>query len=81
MTVLVPAEPAAAEGRVREIARAFVGSPLAVVGLVMLVTALVLAVLAPLVMPQDPYDVFTVSVLNATLPPGSRSFDGALTFR
>ena len=78
--VLDPVEPAAPEGRFREVARDFVASPLAVVGLVMLVTALVLAVSAPLVMPQDPYDVFTVSVLNATLPPGSRSFDGTLTF-
>jgi peptide/nickel transport system permease protein len=46
----------------------------AALGLFLLLAAL--AVLAPWITPQDPYDLATVSVLNAELRPGEQGADG-----
>ncbi|MCB9943033.1 MAG: ABC transporter permease [Geminicoccaceae bacterium] len=54
----------------------FVESRLALLGLVMLLAIVVLALLAPWIAPQDPYDLGQVSVMDARMPPGSESFDG-----
>ncbi len=54
----------------------FAESRLATFGaLVFLLIALV-ALFAPLIAPQDPYDLATVSVLDSRLPPGTQSLDG-----
>ena len=54
----------------------FVESRLAVVAFVLLVAIILLAVFAPLIAPQNPYDLAQVSVLDARMPPGSESMDG-----
>ncbi|MCB1972501.1 MAG: ABC transporter permease [Geminicoccaceae bacterium] len=54
----------------------FAESRLALLGLVMLLAIVVLALLAPWIAPQDPYDLGQVSVMDARMPPGSESFDG-----
>jgi peptide/nickel transport system permease protein len=58
---------------------AFFESPLAVIGLFILVTAVGLAVVGPLVSPQNPYDLTQIDILDSTLAPGGQSL-GGVTF-
>lgn len=51
-------------------------SRMAMLGLVLLATILALAVFAPWVSPQDPYDLSRLDILDGRLPPGSRGADG-----
>ena len=48
----------------------------ALLGAVLLLGILLLAVLAPWVAPQNPYDLAQLDILNAKLPPGQLSIDG-----
>jgi peptide/nickel transport system permease protein len=54
----------------------FARSRLAVVGLLMLLGILLIAVGAPLLAPQDPYDLGALDLMDARLPPGSLSSEG-----
>ena len=58
--------------------REFVANRIALGGLVTFLALVALAVLAPVVTPQDPYDLAQLSLLDNLLPPMSRGFDGAL---
>jgi peptide/nickel transport system permease protein len=60
----------------RRIARDFFASPLAVAGLAVFALMLAAAVLAPLVSPQDPYDLAQLDVMDSRLPPGAAGVDG-----
>ncbi|MEZ5845459.1 MAG: ABC transporter permease [Geminicoccaceae bacterium] len=51
-------------------------SRLAVAGLCMLLFIIVIALLAPWIAPQNPYDLGQVSIMDARMAPGSESFDG-----
>jgi peptide/nickel transport system permease protein len=51
-------------------------SPIATVALVLLAMLICLAVLAPLITPQNPYNLAEVDVLESRLPPGSQSMSG-----
>ncbi|MGB6118083.1 MAG: ABC transporter permease [Mesorhizobium sp.] len=55
----------------REHARAFVQSPTAVVGLVVLVLVVLLAIFGPFIVPQNPYDLAQLDMMDGMLPPGS----------
>jgi len=57
----------------------FAASRLALAGLTLLVLILLVAVLAPLVSPQNPYDLAQLDVLDSRLPPGAQSGDGKMT--
>jgi peptide/nickel transport system permease protein len=57
----------------------FVESKLAAVGFVTACVILLCAVFAPLISPQDPYDLAQLDIMDGRLPPGSVS-DGGLTF-
>ncbi len=57
----------------------FAESRLALCGLAVLVLILLVALFAPLISPQNPYDLAQLDVQDGRLPPGSRSGDG-LTF-
>jgi peptide/nickel transport system permease protein len=57
----------------------FAQSKLALSGLAVLVLILLVAVFAPLISPQNPYDLAQLDVQDSRLPPGSTSGDG-LTF-
>jgi peptide/nickel transport system permease protein len=57
----------------------FAESKLALAGLVLLALILLVAVFAPLIAPQNPYDLAQLDVQDNRLPPGSRS-GGGLTF-
>lgn len=69
---LDPGEPK----RLRRFVSQFVASPGAVVGAVGLVAVILLALFAPLISPQDPYDLKQLDILDSRLPPGSESLTG-----
>lgn len=58
----------------------FLASKLAIVGLVLLVTFLVLAIFAPWIAPQNPFDIATLDIMDSKLPPGSVNVDGSMTY-
>ena len=51
----------------------FVADPVAVFGLVLLTTIMLIAIFAPLISPQNPYDLAQLDVMDSRLPPGSPS--------
>jgi peptide/nickel transport system permease protein len=64
------------DGPFRRFARAFVEDRVAVAGLVVLVIIILLALLAPFITPQNPYDLGKVDIMDARLPPGEKAGDG-----
>ena len=54
----------------------FAESPVALVGLLVVLLIALLALFAPWIAPQNPYDLGQVSVLDSRLPPGEASMDG-----
>jgi len=54
----------------------FFESPLAVVGLAGLVVLVIVALAAPFIAPQNPYDLAQLDIMDGTLPPGSESLAG-----
>ncbi|SDP53168.1 peptide/nickel transport system permease protein [Ralstonia sp. 25mfcol4.1] len=77
-----PAQPApAAKDQTpwRRFARQFFESKLAVLGLVTLLLIILIAIFAPLLAPQNPYDLATLDVLDARLAPGEQAGSG-MTF-
>jgi peptide/nickel transport system permease protein len=60
--------------------RDFATSRTAAVGVVLLLAFIVAALLAPWIVPQDPYDLAKLDILDARLPPGSASGDGAMHY-
>ncbi len=54
----------------------FAESPLAVLGLVIVVIVAVLALSAPFITPQNPYDLAQLDIMDGRLAPGSKSMDG-----
>jgi peptide/nickel transport system permease protein len=49
----------------------FAASPTAVAALLLLTAIILLAALAPLISPQDPYDLSQLDIMDGRLPPGS----------
>ena len=54
----------------------FVADPVAVFGLVLLTIIMLIAIFAPLISPQNPYDLAQLDVMDSRLPPGSASPTG-----
>ncbi|WP_341364350.1 ABC transporter permease [Thalassospira sp. SN3W] len=54
----------------------FLSSPTALIGTVGLITVVFVAVFAPLLSPQNPYDLMQLDILDSRLAPGSESFSG-----
>ena len=74
------AGPVGGETPFRRFAAEFLESPVATLALVLLATIIVLALLAPLISPQNPYDLGQVDILDARLPPGEKSASTDMTF-
>jgi peptide/nickel transport system permease protein len=70
------AAPPPARTPFREFWSDFLESPVAAIGLFSVVLIILLAVFAPWIAPQDPYDLAQVSVLDARLPPGEAGMSG-----
>jgi len=60
----------------RRFAAQFLSSKLAVLGLAVLVLIVLVALLAPWLSPQNPYDLATLDVLDARLAPGEHAGNG-----
>jgi peptide/nickel transport system permease protein len=73
-TLPLPAE--REPGRFAQFARHFAERRSAVAGIVVLAIVVLAAALAPLITPQNPYDLNQVNILDNLLPPGERNFDG-----
>jgi peptide/nickel transport system permease protein len=54
----------------------FMASPTAVFGLLLLAAILVVAIAAPFISPQNPYDLAQLDVMDGRLPPGAKSDGG-----
>jgi peptide/nickel transport system permease protein len=79
--VPAPAAPATrrAEGPLRRAMVDFVANPVAVFGLALLTVIVLIAILAPWISPQNPYDLAVIDVIDSRLPPGEKSASG-MTF-
>jgi peptide/nickel transport system permease protein len=64
------------ERPLKRIGSDFFANPLAVLGVVLLMLVMVVAIFAPLISPQNPYDLAQLDIMDARLPPGSRSLAG-----
>ncbi len=64
----------------RRFTREFAESKLALFGLGIVAIVALLAILAPWITPQNPYDLAQLDIMDGRLPPGSKSADGAITF-
>jgi peptide/nickel transport system permease protein len=64
----------------QRIAADFAESKIALTGLIVLALVVAIALLAPFISPQNPYDLAQLDIMDARLPPGSQSGDGKTTF-
>ena len=60
--------------------REFFANKLAVAGLVLLLLAVAVAVFAPWISPQNPYDIGKLDIMDSKLPPGSKTADGGMHY-
>jgi len=60
----------------RRILSDFLSSPTAVFGLVLLAAILTVAIAAPFISPQNPYDLAQLDVMEGRLPPGAKTDGG-----
>jgi peptide/nickel transport system permease protein len=67
---------AARPSRLRNFVSAFLAVPSATIALSVFLAMSLVAVLAPWIAPQDPYDLASVSILDNLLRPGEQSFSG-----
>ena len=81
-TDIPPAEAAEtrAESPWRRFAAEFAENRLALAGLAMLVVIVVAAIMAPIISPQNPYDLAQLDVLDSKLPPGEHSSSTGTTY-
>ena len=71
-----PAAPAKEETPFRRFVRSFVEDRLALFGLALFILIVLLAIAAPLIAPQNPYDLASVDVMDSRLPPGDVAGEG-----
>ena len=70
---------AGVESPFKRVAADFAESRIALLGLATLILILIVAIGAPLVSPQNPYNLATLDIMDSKLPPGGQSLDG-MTF-
>jgi len=73
-----PVAKVAVDTPLRRIAGDFFANPTAVFGLALLAIILFLAIFAPFISPQNPYDLAQLDVMESRLPPGSQSPSGGV---
>ncbi len=66
----------AVETPFRRVVADFCANPVAVFGLALFAAILFLALFAPLISPQNPYDLAQLDVMDSRLPPGSKAPSG-----
>lgn len=68
------------ESPARRLILDFASSRLALFGLAAILLILLVALVAPLIAPQNPYDLAVLDIMDGRQPPGAVSGDGAITF-
>jgi ABC-type dipeptide/oligopeptide/nickel transport system permease subunit len=58
----------------------FAASRIALFGMAMFVLILAAALFAPLISPQNPYDLAQLDVMDSRMPPGAHAGDGKMTY-
>jgi peptide/nickel transport system permease protein len=76
MSAIAPA----AETPLRRFWSQFAESRLALLGLAMLSAVIAIALLAPVVSPQNPYDLGKLDLMDARLPPGETAASGGMVY-
>jgi peptide/nickel transport system permease protein len=79
LTDLSETESPTVETRLRRFISDFIENRIAVSALVLLVGIVLIAVFAPLISPQNPYNLAEIDIMDGRLPPGSESMTG-MTF-
>ena len=69
-----------AQSPLRRFVSDFAESRLAVLGLLLFLVIVLVAVFAPLIAPQNPYDLKQLDITEGRLPPGGRAMDGHMTY-
>lgn len=64
----------------RRFLRNYFSSKIATAGFVLLVLILLAAIFAPMLSPQNPYDLAKLDVMDSRLEPGKASVDGSMTY-
>ena len=64
----------------KRFARDFFASRIAAIGLVLLLLIVLAAIFAPLIAPQNPYDLQHLDILDSRLAPGQASSDGSMVY-
>jgi len=75
-TAAAPASAAREQTPLRRFASQFLEDKVAVVGLVMLAVIVLLALFAPVISPQNPYDLARVDLMDSKQPPGEMAGEG-----
>jgi peptide/nickel transport system permease protein len=70
----------AAETPFQRFARNFFSSKIAFAGFVVLSLIVLAAIFAPVIAPQNPYDLTQIDIMDSRLAPGAQSFDQRLTY-
>jgi peptide/nickel transport system permease protein len=84
MTTVLPHDPLSGpvtvqtEAPLRRLVADFFDSKLAVVGLVVFAIIVLIALVAPLISPQNPYDLNQLDIMDGRLPPGTVSSTGLM---
>ena len=76
----VAAPGAAEETPFQRIVADFAASRIALAGLALIAVILAAALFAPLISPQNPYDLAQLDVMDSRLPPGAQAADGKFTY-
>jgi peptide/nickel transport system permease protein len=69
-------KPTASRSPFRQAISALLNDKLALLGIVLVLIFVVAAILAPVIAPQNPYDLSQLDILDGRLPPGSESMNG-----
>ncbi len=76
----IPSSAVAVETPLRRFTRNFFSSKIAVAGFVLMVVILLAALFAPVLAPQDPYDLSRLDVMDSRMEPGQMSAEGNIKF-
>jgi len=71
-----PAAPVRIDSPAMRVAKEFIEDPVAVIGLVLFLAIAFIAIAAPWLAPQNPYDLAQLDIMDGGLPPGETSFAG-----
>ncbi|TJZ85545.1 ABC transporter permease [Paracoccus hibiscisoli] len=80
MTEIATPTPVRIDSPAKRIAKQFVEDKIAVIGLILFVLIAIIAIAAPWIAPQNPYDLRQLSIMDGGLPPGDASFATGQTF-